>query len=738
MSDASAGGAARAALAAALGVLPEYHDVGGRLHRLPDATRDRVLAAFGVRAAGDAEARETLDALHAEQAARALAPTCVAVAGAPGAPLTVVARAAADAEVEYALWWRGEGEGAERLAAEGRARADAAGQLTLTADGLAPPLGYHDLRLALRDPSGARESAQRLIVVPPRCASPEDVLGGERVAGLTANLYTVRSARNWGVGDLTDLRALVRFAADAGAAFVGVNPLHALRNADGDVSPYSPVSRLFRNVLYVDVEAVPELADSDEARALLASPALRDALGRLRAATHVDYAGVMARKRPVLEALHRAFRARPAGDARRAAYEGWAARQGAALERFATFQALDEHFRSQGYGWWPEWPADVRDPRAPGVAAFRAEHAERVDFHRWCQFELERQLAGVAAEARALGLPVGLYEDLAIGASPAGSDVWSEPDLFLRDVSVGAPPDPLGPEGQNWGLPAVDPRRLRARGYDFWAALVRNALRHAGALRIDHVLGLFRQFWIPEGMSGAEGAYVRFPAHDLLGVLALESVRANALVVGEDLGTVPEEVPPALAKWGVLSSKVLVFEREHDGAFRAPRQYPRMALATANTHDLAPLAGYWEARDVARRREVGLLRGDEEVERALHERARDRAALLQLLVDEALLPPAVLDGDPAAVDEARVRAAVHALLRRTPSWLVGLSLDDLVGEAEPVNVPGVGTDRFPAWQRRLRVPVEALADDPAVRHALGVERAWPRGAADRVPGDAHG
>jgi 4-alpha-glucanotransferase len=208
-------------------------------------------------------------------------------------------------------------------------------------------------------------------------------------------------------------------------------------------------------------------------------------------------------------------------------------------------------------------------------------------------------------------------------------------------------------------------------------------------------------------------------------------VRANALVVGEDLGTVPEDVPPALARWGVLSSKVLVFERESDGGFRPPRLYPRMALATANTHDLAPLAGWWTGRDLARRRDVGLLPSDEAAAGAAAERARERAALLRLLVDEALLPPEVLDADAPAVDEARLRGAVHALLRRTPSWLVGLSLEDLVGEAEPVNVPGVGTDRFPAWQRRLSVSIEGLIDDPRVRRALGLERVWaPAGAAD--------
>jgi 4-alpha-glucanotransferase len=725
------GTTARAALATALGIVPEYHDVSGRVHRIGDATRERLLAALGSPAADETTAAAALTALREAAAARPLEPTCVAPVLSEGAPFAVAGRSAPGAEAEFALWLRREGEETETLLAEGVARADAGGALRVSLPAGAPPFGYHDLRLALHDAHGAREGVQRLIVVPPRCASPAGVLHGQRAVGLTANLYTVRSARNWGVGDLTDLRGLVEFAHGAGAAFVGVNPLHALRNADGDVSPYSPISRLFRNVLYLDVEAVPELGDSPEARATLASPALQERLQALRGSTHVDYAGVMAAKRPVLEALHRAFRARPDGDVRRAAYAAWVERQGEALERFATFVALDELHRPQGCGWWPEWPEAHRDPRGAAVEEFRHAHAAAVDFHRWCQFELDRQLSAAAEDARRRGLPIGLYQDLAIGASPAGSDVWAEPDLFLRDLSVGAPPDPLGPEGQNWGLPAVDPRRLRARGYDFWVTLVRAALRHAGALRIDHVLGLFRQFWIPQGMSGAEGAYVRFPSDDLLGVLALESTRANALVVGEDLGTVPPEVPPALARWGVLTSKVLVFERGSGGAFRPPREYPRMSLATANTHDLAPLAGWWEGRDVLRRREVGLLADDAAAEAARAERGVDRAALLRLLVDEALLPPEVLDGDPTAVDEPRVRAAVHALLRRTPAWLVGLSLEDLVGEAEPVNVPGVGTDLYPAWQRRLTMPLESLATDPGVRRALGVERAWS--GADRAP-----
>jgi 4-alpha-glucanotransferase len=318
-------------------------------------------------------------------------------------------------------------------------------------------------------------------------------------------------------------------------------------------------------------------------------------------------------------------------------------------------------------------------------------------------------------------MPVGLYQDLAIGTAPSSGDDWSFPDLFVTGASIGAPPDPLAPQGQNWGLPPLHPLRLAEQGYAYWTALVRGAVRHAGALRIDHVLGLFRQFWIPAGASGRDGAYVRVPTRDLLGVLALETARAGALVVGEDLGTVPPEVPPALEEWRVLSSKVFYFEREAGGGFKPARAYPALSLATANTHDLPTLAGYWLGRDVELRRALGLLPTARAERAARADRARDREALVERLVDEGLL-----DAEAPPPDDVTLRAAVHAFLRRTPAWLVGLSLEDLVGEVEPVNVPGVGPDDYPSWTRRLSAPLEALATDAAVRRALGVERDWGR------------
>ena len=745
-------------LAAHAGILPGYHDMDGAWRPASDAARERLLAALGYDAGDEPAARRSLDAVLNAERARPAAAARVAIAGADARRLPLCVPDASGARVEWHAKLLREDGGCDEASGRALLGPDGAAEVDL---GFEPPLGYHRLRATVRGAFGERAAEQALAAVPPRCADPALVLGGGRAAGLTASLYAVRSRRNWGAGDLTDLRGLVGLAAGRGAAFVGVNPLHALRTLGDEPSPYSPVSRRYRHLLYLDVEAVPEAADDPVARALLADPALGAELARLRARDRVDHARVLAAKRPVLEALHRTFRVRPAGHPRRRAYDAYAAREGAALDRFAVFAALDEHFRVRGVMWWPDWPAELQDPDAPAVAEFARAHAETVDFHRWCQFELDVQLAAAAAEARVRGLTVGLYQDLAVGSSPAGADVWGDRALYARGAAIGAPPDPLGPEGQNWGLPPWNPRVLAERGYRDWARLVRAAVAHAGALRIDHALGIFRQFWIPDGMGGRDGAYVRFPSEAMLGVLALESVRANggagALVVGEDLGTVPREVGPALARWGVLSSKVLYFERGAGGAFRPPREYPETALATVNTHDLAPLAGWWAGRDLELRREVGQL-GDDAYEGAVDERARDRLALVRMLVREGALDAPALDtpvvhvpspdvgagptddglpvAEPAdagslgadALDAATVIAAVHRALRRAPSRLVGLALEDLVGEAEPVNMPGVGGDKFESWTRRLRVALEDMAGDPALGRMMG-----DGAAGDRLP-----
>ncbi|HEX8850768.1 MAG TPA: 4-alpha-glucanotransferase [Gemmatimonadaceae bacterium] len=711
-------GAALRALADRVGIISEYRDMTGKETRATsDETRVAILAALGIDASTDEKAEDALAALDEEERAQLGDRVRVLPRSAPFGAIDVDIRThGGGGTVEWTAEL--EEEEGEIRNAEGRGTPDADGRLRVRVP-FDPPIGYHTLTLAMRDKHGEAAFEQSLIVVPPSCPSPEELLRG-KVFGITANLYTVRSARNWGAGDFGDLATLLRWAGGVGAQFVGVNPLHALRNCGGDVSPYSPVSRLFRNPLYIDVEAVPGYAQSSAVREIVASPQFREELTRVRSADRVDYARVMSLKDPVLRALHAAHLRGPRD--RNPEWRAWLDSQGESLEHFATFQALAEHLGHDGdqSGSWREWPEEYRDPRSAAVRRFRETHREEIDYHRWLQFVLDRQLADAARAAREAKMSIGLYQDLAIGTSPNGSDVWANPGLFVTGASVGAPPDPYSDTGQNWGLPPLDPRALKQRRYDYWIQLVRSSLRHGGALRIDHVMGLFRQFWIPEGKSGKEGAYVRFPSEDLIGILALESTRAKALVVGEDLGTVPEDVPPAMRRWGLLSSKVLYFERDDAKGFHPAESFAAASLATANTHDMPTLAGFWSGRDIEVRKQVGLLQGDDAEREARETRDRERRQLLERLRGDGLL---AAEGEPRP---AVLRGAVHEFLCRTPAALVGLSLDDVVGEAEPVNVPGVGADKFPSWTRRLSMPLEQLPTDPDVAAALRCGRAPSR------------
>ena len=702
-------------LATEVGVIPEYLDQTGReTRKTSDATRQALLGALGIDATTETAARRALAELRRAARGRLIEPVrVVEIGGADLGRLTVRAPASRvrtgawrlDVELE---------DGATRVL-RGDWRGTATIEIAVPGDF---PLGYHRLEITLLVLGVEWSDEQTLIVVPPRCLTADDIgdrrSSDRKAFGLIANLYTLRSSTNWGVGDFSDLAALAEWGGGVGADFVGVNPLHALLNRGGDISPYSPVSRLFRNPVYIDVARVPELEHAAEVRRVVLSPEVNAQLEALRETADVRYEQVMGAKGLALGALHRVFRehVHGTGSPRDAAYAGYVAAMGESLDRFATWMAIAE-VRGRD---WHAWPAELRRPDSPAVGTFADAHRARVDLHKWLQFEADRQLAEAAARARAAGMRIGLYQDLAIGTSAVGADVWAFPALFVRGVSIGAPPDPYAPNGQNWGLPPIDPRALYQDRYRYFVQLVRSGFRHAGALRIDHVMGLFRLFWIPEGKTGKDGAYVSYPWRDLLGIVALESVRNGALVVGEDLGTVPPDVPPALEKWGVLSSKVLYFEREHDGRFKSAASYPSLALATANTHDMPTIAGFWDGRDIDIRQRVGLIETDEQAERARADRVNDRAVLINRLVEDGLLPPAQALPTPAAL-----RGAVHGFLCRTPAQLVGLSLDDLAGELDPVNVPGVGPETHPSWTRKMRDSIETLALSADVAQALRCE-----------------
>lgn len=701
-------------LADRYGIVADYRDQTGKETRVTtDETRVALLKAMGIDASGDAAVRRAIEEAGEAERRDLIAPVVV-VGRKDARSVALTLPEEHRGGVRWSLRLREEGGAVHH--AEGTARRGRHGQVRVGLPHVPEP-GYHEVTLEIATPEGPRSASQALIVVPPACPSPAQLLRRRKIFGITANLYTVRSGRNWGVGDLTDLATMLRWGGSIGAQFVGVNPLHALRNTDGAVSPYSPVSRLFRNVIYIDVEAIPELQASDAARRSIAQPETANALRELRESPGVQYDRVIALKLDALRALHRDF-AQGASEARKQERDRYYESQGEALLHFATFLALEEHLAREGRkaGSWRDWPEEYRDPKSPAVARFRERQGEAIDFHRWLQYIVDSQLEAAARAARDAGMAIGLYQDLAIGTSPDGSDTWAMPELFLRDVSIGAPPDPYSASGQDWGLPPINPLALRRDRYAYWIRLVRSSLRHAGALRIDHVMGLFRQFWIPAGRTGRDGAYVRFPSEELLGILALEATRAGALVVGEDLGTVPEDVPPAMKRWNVLSSKVLYFEREHELGFKPAASYDAMALATANTHDMPTIDGFWRGRDIDVRREVGLIESDDDAAKARQDREEEKRALVQRLRDDGVLKP---DDEPSG---AALRGAVHDFLCRTPSALVGLSLDDIVGESEPVNVPGVGADRFASWTRRLSLPLEALTSDARVAEAMRCNR----------------
>lgn len=688
-------------LAAVAGILPSYVDQSGTETRATsDATRVALLGAMGIDASTSAHAEAALREWEARERSHLVAPVRVVRRSDPDAVCVVARLPEGTTHVEWAMELVPESGEALQVSGEASPEWDGSVRLTLPQP---PPVGYHTLNVTARVDGEERRGTQSLIVAPDQCPAVADVARQERVFGVIANLYTLRSAGNWGIGDVSDLARLAEWTGGVGGAFVGVNPLHALRNRGADISPYSPVSRIFRNPIYIDVTAVPEFAGCDEARRLVDE--CRAVIDELRASEQVQYEPVMALKRRVVEVLFR----EPRDAERAAAYGRYRDAQGEALERFATFEALADHL---GNGDWRTWPEDLRDPLSASVAEFAVRHPAEIEFHQWLQFELDRQLGDAAARGERAGLSIGLYQDLAIGTSPAGADVWASRHLFVQGASIGAPPDEYSAEGQNWGLPPLDPRALRDDGYRYWIQLVRASMRHAGALRIDHAVGLFRQFWIPEGAAGKDGAYVSFPVEDLLGIVALEAHRHGALVVGEDLGTVPPEVPPVLRRWGVLSSRVFYFEREGD-RFRPAAEYEPMSLATANTHDMPTLAGFWRGRDIEVKREVGVIPSDAAAEEQRRSRVQERRAILERLASEGVLPA---PAEPA--NAAALRGAVHDFLSRTPAALVGLSLDDLLGEAEPVNVPGVGPSEFSAWTRKLATPIEELARDPRVRDAL--------------------
>ena len=705
-----------AELAAAHGVAAYFHDWRGGEKQVSAPAVVSVLAALGVDASTPEAASDALARVYGRRWHEML-PAYLIVRGATTARVAVHVPHGDAVTVDLEI------EGGGRISLEQLMiwvdPREVDGELVGEATFEIPddvPLGYHHLHAQ----SGQRTAQAQLIVVPDRLDVPPG-----RHWGFMLQLYAVRSEASWGMGDLRDLSDLVAWSGrDLGADFVLVNPLHAAGPiAPMEPSPYYPSSRRFVNPIYLRVDDVPEVG--------LLAPDDVDAIARVLRDRNVvdedlDRDAVWSAKRQILE---RAFAARndanPSDGAPRNQFDEFVATEGDALRDFATWSALVErHGAAQR-----EWAEGLRDPRSAQVATFREVEAELVEFHAWLQFLCNEQLTEVQRAAHAAGMSIGVMNDLAVGVSGEGADAWAFQSALAHGVVLGAPADMYNQQGQSWNLPPWRPDALAAAEFAPFRDLVRASLRHGGGLRIDHIIGLFRQWWVPEGASPADGTYVRFDHEAMVGIVMLEASRAGAILIGEDLGNVEPWVRDYLRARGVYGTSILWFEHDDAGRPHPPEMWRELCLASVTTHDLPPTAGYLTGEHVELRHELGLLERPVDEERAGDEAARlgwlhvlDAMGLL----DADIMPSITKVAEPGTVsprrDNFRARLephvdriveALHAYLAATPARLIGIYLPDVIGDRRPINQPGT-IDQYPNW----RVPMADVKERPVLLEEL--------------------
>ena len=560
--------------------------------------------------------------------------------------------------------------------------------------------GYYTLSAE----TGGKCRLVRLIVAPESVYQPKLLANGGRMNGLTMHLYSLRSERNWGIGDFTDLLNLMKYAAEKKLDFVGINPLHALfTSKPAFASPYSPSSREWLNPIYLDIEKVGAFTYNEQLKNWLAQPKIRQRIAALRVTETVTYTAVWACKR---DALHMAFNAFEqdtceAAANERAAFEAFVLEKGKALQGFGLFEALDQYYSRPGQVGWQSWPSEFHQPDGEAVEKFALSHEREIRFYMWLQWLCAEQLQEVNQAAAEYGVKLGIYGDLAVGVARGSADTWLNRQDYCMDVSVGAPPDPLGPTGQNWDLPPLNPLMLKHTGYEKFAHLLRENMRLYGVLRIDHVMALCRLWWVLNGKTADFGAYVHYDAEVMFAILALESRRNRCVIIGEDLGTVPDQARYLLNRYQVFSYKVMYFSKGWNG-FQLPEEYPEQAITVISTHDVAPLAGYWTGKDLDTMFKLGTLPDAAAFQTALDEREHDKADLLDKLKETGCLGADVQM--PVKADETLL-AALHKYGALSRSKLYAVQLENLLGVIDNLNVPGV-TEGYPNWAQKMPVSLE--------------------------------
>ncbi len=709
--------------AALAGIEPGYWDIWGKHHVTPGETIQHILRAQGWQAETEDDLRRSLsDRMRAEWTR--IAPPAVVVLDSEARKLLIQLPAEPPAPaVSFALRREDGTEASVELgigALTRVAEAEIDGRRWIQWHAGFPfeaPLGYHEVETRCGD----LRASTRYIVAPTRAYTNPALAGGKRAAGFAITLYGLRSNRNWGCGDFTDLITVSGWAArELGASFIALNPLHAIHNRRPfNTSPYLPNSIYYRNLLYLDVEAIEDFQECRTAQRLRRSPEVDAEIAALRETEFVEYERVHSLKLRFLKiAFARFLRERRRGSARVEQFETYCKGEGELLRTYATYCALDEYLhRTDPNLWvWTNWPVEFQEPNSAEVTEFARSHWRAVMFHQYAQWQISIQLERAQSAARDAGMPIGLYHDLALATDRFGSDLWSYRDFFITGARVGSPPDEFSPQGQDWAFPPPSAARHREDGYRLYSETIRKNCRPGGALRIDHVMRLFRLFWIPDGSDATGGAYVRELNEDLVRILALESVRNRVTVIGEDLGTVEPRIREVLSRMGILSYRLLMFEKDGDGGFRLPGEYPAQALVSTTTHDLATVAGFWTGADIEARRAAGTI--DDESRRTQWEsRVRDRQMLLDALFAAGMLGRGCSrDADHYPEVTGQLQEAIIGYLAQTPSELFAINQEDLTLEPNQQNVPGT-TWQYPNWGRKARFLVEGLGASGVVAMA---------------------
>jgi len=715
--------------AAAHGIEPEFWDIWGQRHITSVEAKQALLSAVGVPAGSREEIEEAVAAAARREWSRLVPPAVVAregerhlVASVPTDCLGHTAQVEIrreDGEIVRRAAPLGEWPQAKSIEMDGVTWVHARVELPV-----ALPLGYHDITVEVCGRSGST----RYIVTPERCWVEPHLGRGGRAAGIGIALYGLRSQRNWGCGDFRDLRELTDWAADElKIGFVGLNPLHAIHNRRPfNTSPYLPNCVYYQNYIYLDVEGMEDFAGCARAARLRRSEAVEKEIRDLRNSPFVEYERVSGLKLRFLKlAFARFLRERRKGSARAGELQAFCEREGDLLEKFATYCALDEalHRRNPDLWVWPDWPEEYRDPESAATAAFRRKHWRAVMFYQYLQWQIDVQLGAAQQAARQRRLAIGLYHDLALATDRFGSDLWAHRRFYVSGCRVGSPPDDFAPQGQDWGFPPPNSEVHRDNGYRMFVESIRKNCRHGGALRIDHVMRLFRLYWIPDGSNAAHGAYVRERTEDFVRILALESVRNRVLIVGEDLGTVEPEIRETLARFGVLSYRLFYFEKDAAGKFKRSDSYPAQALVASTTHDLPTLAGFWAGTDIAARRDAGML-DDAGFRSQTEARQEEKQKMLDVLFEQGLMP-AEFPRSAAAYPEMTgdLHNAAIGFLATAPSALLAINQEDLTKELCQQNLPGT-TWQYPNWGRKMRYSIEDLRNHGEARAYTAMIRNW--------------